>query len=30
VEVGCSALSLVGLFEGLQWDMLFVEVPGGK
>jgi hypothetical protein len=26
--VGCSALSLVGLFEGLRWDTLFVEVPG--
>jgi hypothetical protein len=26
VEVGCSTLSLVGLFESLRWDTLFAEV----
>jgi hypothetical protein len=30
VEVGCSTLSLVRLFESLRWDTLFAEVPEGK
>jgi hypothetical protein len=30
VEVGCSALSLAGLYESLRQDTLFVEVLEGK
>jgi hypothetical protein len=30
VEVGCSTMSFVGLFESLHQDTLFAEVPEGK
>jgi hypothetical protein len=30
VEVGCLALSLVGLFGSLCWDTLFAKVLEGK